>query len=211
MRIGIFGSRQPAVVLAELWARTGHQIALGGGEGSSSLDALAERIGPSVQVMSTDEAAHFGDVILLAIRSDDQTGFPSALAVSGKVVIDATEAPGSANDPSSEEGSEGSTGEGIAERFSQSRVVKAFNTLHADILRQEGRPSVPKERRFVVFLAGDDGRAKMTVSNLIEETGFTPIDTGSLAFGGKLQKPGSEVYGKALLPAEARLALSLMR
>jgi predicted dinucleotide-binding enzyme len=208
MRIGIIGFRQPAVVLAELWARTGHQIALGGGEASSSLDTLAERIGPSAQVMSTDEAAHFGDVILLAIRSGDQIGFPSAVAVSGKVVIDATEAPGSANDANSEEGS---TGEGIAERFSQSRVVKAFNTLHADILRQEGRPSVPKEKRFVVFLAGDDGRAKMTVSNLIEETGFTPIDTGSLAFGGKLLKPGSEVYDRALLPAEARLALSLMR
>jgi predicted dinucleotide-binding enzyme len=208
MRIGIIGSRHPALVLAERWATGGHEIALSGPGDDSSRDALVSQIGPSARTASINDAAHFGDVIVLTISSDESDAFPSAVAVSGKIVIDAMDAPG--------EEANGADQDrvirrgGAAERFSQSKMVKAFNTLSAEIMRAEARPSAPSGERFVVFLAGDDGQAKMTVSRLIEETGFTPIDTGSLAFGGALLRPGSEIYGKALLPAEARRILSLI-
>lgn len=48
------------------------------------------------------------------------------------------------------------------------------------------------------------------VSTLIEEIGFTPIDTGSLAWGVRLQEPGSKIFNRPMLPAEARRILSLI-
>lgn len=60
------------------------------------------------------------------------------------------------------------------------------------------------DERLVLFVAGDDQEAKDRVSRLIEEIGFAPIDTGSLAEGGRRQQPGSLVYVKDLTPKNAR-------
>lgn len=158
--------------------------------------------------MTIEDAARFGDVVLLAVPFRRPEALPPALAVVGKVVIDAM-------NPYTESGDimdlEGRTSSEItAERLPGSRLVKAFNTMHHETLRTEGRPSVPKERRLVIFLAGDDGRAKATVAGLIEEIGFAPIDTGSLVHGGELLEPGSEIYNEPLLPGEARRILSII-
>src|SRR5262252_4499349 len=51
-------------------------------------------------------------------------------------------------------------------------VVKAFNALFADVLAQGG----PLD----VFLAGDDARAKASMSAFINSLGLRPRDTGDL-------------------------------
>ena len=43
---------------------------------------------------------------------------------------------------------------------------------------------------------------------LIEEIGFAPVDTGSLADGGRRQQPGSSIYTELLTPSEAREKLA---
>jgi 8-hydroxy-5-deazaflavin:NADPH oxidoreductase len=52
-------------------------------------------------------------------------------------------------------------------------VVKAFNTSFGNVLAEGGRPDA--------FIAGDDARAKASVSAFIESTGLRPLDTGRLA------------------------------
>jgi 8-hydroxy-5-deazaflavin:NADPH oxidoreductase len=56
-------------------------------------------------------------------------------------------------------------------------------------------------------LAGDDFDAKATVSKLIEDIGFAPVDTGSLREGGPKQQPGSPIYNNPMTSkvAHARL------
>jgi 8-hydroxy-5-deazaflavin:NADPH oxidoreductase len=49
------------------------------------------------------------------------------------------------------------------------------------------------------------------VLSLIEEIGFAPLDTGSLAEGGRRQQPGSPVYVKKLRRADARARLGAPR
>ena len=48
------------------------------------------------------------------------------------------------------------------------------------------------------FVAGDDSNAKATVSKLIEDIGFAPVDTGSLREGGSKQQPGSPIYNNPM-------------
>jgi predicted dinucleotide-binding enzyme len=48
------------------------------------------------------------------------------------------------------------------------------------------------------------------VSQLIEQIGFAPVDTGSLAVGGKHQQPGSAVYNRPMRPAQAREVLATL-
>jgi predicted dinucleotide-binding enzyme len=192
MRIGIVGAGELGTTLAELWARAGHQVAVGDDRGP---DASAE------------EAARLGDLVVLAVPFAPEA-LPPASSVAGKVVIDAMNALTENGEEMDLEGRASS--EIVAERLPDARIVKAFNTIEPTVLRQEQRLSVPRERRYVVFLAGDDGLAKARVSALIEEIGFTPMDTGSLAWGGHRQAPGSDIFNHPMLPADAQRALWMM-
>jgi predicted dinucleotide-binding enzyme len=66
----------------------------------------------------------------------------------------------------------------------------------------------PEKDRTVLFVAGDDAQAKSIVSKLIDEIGFTPVDTGSLREGGRRQQPGSEIYNNPMTLEIAQKKLS---
>ncbi|SEJ62734.1 hypothetical protein SAMN04244579_04946, partial [Azotobacter beijerinckii] len=67
-------------------------------------------------------------------------------------------------------------------------VVKAFNHLQPQLLSDD--PGAEGGRR-VLFLSGDDARARAAVGALIERLGFFGIDLGPLAVGARLiQFPG---------------------
>ena len=65
-------------------------------------------------------------------------------------------------------------------------------------------------KRFVLFVAGDDAEAKSVVSQLIEQIGFAPVDTGSLGEGGSKQQPGSPIYNVPMNEDQARETLASM-
>jgi predicted dinucleotide-binding enzyme len=207
MRIGIVGAGDRGGALAELWSRAGHQIAVGDAEDPPAAAALAERLSVSVQAMTVEEAARFGEVVVLTPPFGRRELLPPPSAVAGNVVVDAMNALTDAGEPL-DLGKASSVV--VAEWFPDAAVVKAFNAMEPQALLAESRPSVPKERRFAVFLAGDNARANARVSTLIEEAGFAPIATGTLSRGGRFQEPGSKLFGRQLLNAEARTAVRMM-
>ena len=68
-------------------------------------------------------------------------------------------------------------------------VVKAFNTVFGHVLAQ-GRP-------LDVFFAGDDARAKASVSAFIESLGPRPLDVGGLEMARWLEGVGPLLMGLA--------------
>jgi predicted dinucleotide-binding enzyme len=76
--------------------------------------------------------------------------------------------------------------------------VKAFNTIYFKHLESRGRKDLPLDDRHAIFVAGDDEDAKREVMRLIEEIGFGPVDTGSLAEGGRRQQPNTPLYNQIL-------------
>jgi hypothetical protein len=93
----------------------------------------------------------------------------------------------------------------VAEAFPDARVVKAFNTIYFKRLEEEGRPEGPDQLALPV--AADDPEAKATVSELIAQAGFAPVDTGGLADSAR-QEPGTPVYNQPLTAAQAQEALA---
>jgi 8-hydroxy-5-deazaflavin:NADPH oxidoreductase len=89
-------------------------------------------------------------------------------------------------------------------RLPGARLVKAFNTIWHEHLGTRGRTDLPLDERHGVFVAGDDAEARATVSWLIEEIGFAPVETGGLRDGGLRQQPGALLYNRILTGAEAR-------
>ena len=95
----------------------------------------------------------------------------------------------------------------VARHFAGARVVKAFNTVRWDHLRDESHEAGDPER-LAVPLAGDDREARSVVAELVDQIGFDPVDVGGLAFGGRRMQPGSPVYAAHIGAAEVKKRLA---
>lgn len=207
MKIGIIGSGNIGETTSRLFVNAGHQIALSNSKGPQSLESLVASIGPnSAKAMTVQGAIAFGDVILLALpwrKREVLRSLPSEL-LKNKIVIDATN-PYSENFEVIDLGNSTSSEE-VAKELPGARIVKAFNTMYYETLSTESRKS--KDDRLVLFVAGDDADAKSVVSKLIEDIGFTTVDTGSLREGGRKQQPGSPIYNNPMTVEIAHKRLS---
>jgi 8-hydroxy-5-deazaflavin:NADPH oxidoreductase len=150
------------------------------------LSAVVAALGAGVSAGTIGEAATSA-MVVLAVPWASVPSAPAGLAWRGAIVVDATNAflfpdlrPAELNGRSSSEI--------VAELVPGARVVKAANTLGAELLGAD--PHDAGGRR-VLFLSGDDGAAKADVAELFEDAGFFSIDLGDLAAGGRMQQgPG---------------------
>jgi 8-hydroxy-5-deazaflavin:NADPH oxidoreductase len=208
MKIGIIGSGNIGGTAAKLFANAGHDVAISNSRGPESLASFVDSIGPNIKAKTVEDAIKFGDVILLAIpwrRRQDLLSVSELF--DRKIVIDAMN-PYSETFEIIDLSNSTSSEEVLKQIPSSCRLVKAFNTIYYEHLRTKGNPNAPREDRFAIFVTGDDLNAKSTVSKLIEDIGFTPVDTGSLMEGGHKQQPGSPIYNN---PMTAKVAHARLR
>jgi predicted dinucleotide-binding enzyme len=202
MKIGIIGAGRIGGAAARLFVAAGHDVAISNSRGGESLGALVAELGPRAGAMNVNDAAGFGEIVLLAVPWHLPQALPAPEVVVGKIVIDAM-------NPYRPEGGffdlgDSTSSEEVLKRLPGTRLVKAFNTIYYGHLGKRGRMDLPVIERHAIYLAGNDRQAKEAVARLIEEIGFAPVDTGSLREGGKLQQPDSPIYNQTFTAREAR-------
>jgi predicted dinucleotide-binding enzyme len=209
MRIGILGAGNIGATAARLFIVAGHEVAVSNSRGPESLGDLVRELGVRAHAMTIDEASRFGEVVLLAVPWRTPEALPDSGLLRGKIVIDAM-------NPYRPDGGfydlGGSTSsEEVLKRLPGARLVKAFNTIYYVHLAGRGRKDLPADERHTIYVAGDDADAKDVVARLIEEIGFTALDTGSLREGGRMQEPDSPIYNKTYNGREAREFLTKLK
>ena len=107
-----------------------------------------------------------------------------------QIVIDAT------NDWAADDLDGRTSSELVADLVAGARVVKAANTLGAEVLGSD--PHEAGGRR-VIFVSGDDADAKAEVVAVFEDAGFAAIDLGDLATGGAMQQIHRPLAGVNLI------------
>jgi NADPH-dependent F420 reductase len=139
-------------------------------------DAVAAEIGGGVTAASIEEVLG-ADVVVLALWYPGTLEFARehASELAGKVVVDIANPVDEtwvrlATDPST------SSAELLAAQLPDSRVVKAFNTDTAVVLRPGEVDGVPLD----VFVASNDEQAKQEVMGLVDAAGLRPLDAGAL-------------------------------
>jgi hypothetical protein len=203
MKIGVIGSGKIGSTTAKLFVDTGHEVMVANSRGPDTLADLVADLGPAAHAGTVEDAARFGDVVLVAIPLRAVGNLPSA-PFAGKIVVDANNYYPQRDGHVPELDSEQTTSsEILAAQLPGARVVKSFNTMNFRPLGTEGRPGAPRDRRLAMYVAGDDADAKRTVSELIEAMGFAPVDTGTLRHGGARQQPGSPIYNNPMTADEA--------
>ncbi|HEY6306640.1 MAG TPA: NADPH-dependent F420 reductase [Candidatus Angelobacter sp.] len=202
MKIGIIGAGKVGAAAARLFVVAGHIVAVSNSRGPDSLRDLVAELGSRASAMTGNDAARFGEVVLLAVPWHLADALPAAELLRDKVVIDAM-------NPYQPDGGffelgDSTSSEEVLKRLPGARLVKAFNTISYDHLAKRGRQDLPVEERHAIYVAGNDAEAKQIVARLIAEIGFAPVDTGSLREGGKLQQPDSPIYNQTFTAREAR-------
>jgi predicted dinucleotide-binding enzyme len=205
-KIGIIGAGMIGGTAARLLMEAGYEVALSNSRGPETLAGLVKDLGPRARALTPADAARWADVVLLAVPWRTPEALPPAAAVAGKIVIDAMN-PYTLDGEVTDLGASSSSEE-TQKRLPGTRLVKAFNTIWFQHLAERGRKDLPLDERHAIFVAGDDQDAKRTVMTMIEEIGFAPVDTGSLAGGGRRQQPGTPLYNKILT---GRAAQALLR
>ncbi len=202
MRIGFIGAGSVAQTISKHVLPLGHRVLLSNTRNPESLTKLVQQLGPGAGVGTPQQAAEQDIVVLAVMWPQVETALASVPDWRGRILVDATNRIASMNPFSLGDISGRTSSEIVADHAHGAKIVKAFNSVPMAWISDF---SVSKPRT-VLFVSGDDNRAKKPVRDLVDQIGFEPIDLGSLAIGGRLQQLGGSLAGVRLIFNE-RLAL----
>jgi predicted dinucleotide-binding enzyme len=187
--VGIIGAGRLGQAMARTAMRAGRRVVIANSRGPGSLTSVVRALGEGVSPGTADDAAAAG-IVVIAVPWDRVPEAVQGLAWSGQVVIDAT------NDWAADDLQGRTSSELVADLIPGARVVKAGNTLGAEVLGSD--PQEAGGRR-VIFISGDDADAKADVVAVFQDAGFATIDLGRLATGGAMQQIHHPLAGVNLI------------
>lgn len=204
--ISILGAGKIGQALAQLWLRAGHTVCLGM-RSPEKLVGMVETFGSQLTAKSIKEAASEGEVVLLATPYSAVNELTTLVSdeLVGKIVLDAT------NPVSfSPEGriistlnSEYTAGSYMAKLLPKSTIIRAFSHVMDELLVSRG---TSQAGTWAIAMAGDDSTAKLLVAELIRDTGFVPVDIGTLVQSAPLD-PGGVLFPHMFSEADMHAAL----
>ena len=206
-RIGIIGSGRVGSAIGAAWVKAGHEVMFS----SRSLEhdkALAKQLGGGARAGTPQEAAAFGEVVMVSVpyRALPDVGKEHGALLKGKVVIDTCNPFPGRDGEIANWAREKGAGLASAELLPGARLVRAFNAIGAASMgaahQQPGRVGMP--------IASDDAKAAEVASRLIRDMGYEPVLIGGLAMGRYLM-PGTALAGERTAQEIRRIAATLPR
>lgn len=184
MKIGIIGAGFIGRALATVTVKLGHDVMVSNSRGPDTLFSWVGSLG--VKVGTAEQAAAFGDIVVVAIPLKAYRSLPAHL-LAGKIVVDANNYyPQRDGNIAELDSHQTTTSQLLAYHLTQSKVVKAFNAIVAGDIETDGKPLGSSDRR-AHPIAGDDAAAKGLVAGLLEQIGFDVVDAGPLSEGWRFQ------------------------
>lgn len=206
MKIGIVGAGKMGGTLAALWSKAGYQVMISSRH-PDELRSLAQSLGSNVSVGTPDDAATFGDVVLISVPygQEPQVGQELSPKLANKVVIDLGNPYPNRDGPMAVQAQREGTGVASARFFPGVRLVRAFNAITSVDLRGDAhRAGDP----VAIPIASNDAQATRIVSRLVRAAGFAPVLVGPLSTA-KSFDVGTPVYVKPMSASQLRAALGL--
>lgn len=179
-KIGILGSGEVAQSLAEGFLKYGFQVTLGTRDAKKLADFKREH--GAVNVGSFDDAARFGELIVLAVKGTAAEALVKSVAqaLSGKTVLDTTNPIADAPPVNGVLKCFTTLDESLMERLQRlapaANFVKAFNTVGNTLMVNPvlpgGMPSM--------FIAGNSEGAKKEAKEILDLFGWETVDMGAI-------------------------------
>lgn len=202
-KIGIIGSGNIGGALGKHFAKAGHSVMFSS-RNPEQLRSLADAAGNNAQVGTVEEAAEFGEVLLLAYPFGKTPEVAKKMKdPANKIIIDANNYyPGrDGAQPGQEMQEKGLLeSEWTASYFSGAEIVKAFNTIYAKTL--ETRAFDEKAPLAIPFAASGQ-KGKSVIDLIFQSIGFVGVYVGDLSKT-KIMQPDEKLYTLQISEAEMR-------
>ena len=176
MNIAVIGAGNMGSAFVKQLTLAGHRVTVTARDAAKAETVAAAH--PGAKAVSPEFAADQAEVVIIATAYDDAVKALRPLGeLRGKVVIDITN-PLTSDYMGLTLGHETSAAEEIAKAIPGVAVVKAFNTLFAQVLAGGG--NFGDGRKVTVFIAGDSVQGKERARAVAESMGFATVDAGGL-------------------------------
>jgi predicted dinucleotide-binding enzyme len=206
-RISILGAGKIGLALATLWLRAGHSICLGS-RNPEKLQSVVDNLGLRVSIKYIGDAAASGEIIVLAVPYSAVNDLTSQIKneVKNKIIIDATNPFGLSPEGHviSTLGLNTTAGTYMTSLLPNSTIIRGFTHIMDELLVSRGRK---QPGLFAIAIAGDDPAAKSIVADLVSDTGFIPVDIGTLLESAPLD-PGGVLFPQLLTAADMKWKLN---
>lgn len=177
MKIAIIGTGGIGSGLASVLAKTSHEVTVSDRKGGTEAAAKLAGRGVSVRAAEVRPAVQAADVVILAVPYSAAAGLGQVADFADKIVVDVTN-PVKEDFSGLQIGHTTSAAEEIAKALQGARVVKAFNTVFAQVYDQGLKFG---DTAMQTFVAADDADAKGAVIALAKDAGFDARDAGPLS------------------------------
>ncbi|GAA3223516.1 NADPH-dependent F420 reductase [Actinocorallia longicatena] len=193
MRIAVLGTGMVGRALADRLDELGHEVAVGTRDVAGTLArtvpdgevsyAAWQREHPSVRTETFAAAAAAAELVVNATGGTitlDALAAAGAANLAGKVLLDISVPLDFSKGfpPTLFVSGDDSLGERVQAAFPEARVVKALNTMNAEVMV---RPALLGDDGHTVFVSGDDAEAKAVVTGLLTSFGHTDVlDLGDI-------------------------------
>ncbi len=187
MKVGIVGAGNMGSAFARRLGSAGHDVFIASRD-IEDARKVAASVGAKVRAVPQQQLAESVDVVIAATPYQEQANALRASGpLEGKPVVEISN-PLTPDMSGLVVGHTTSAAEEVAKAVRGARVVKAFNTVFAQVLGD--RPAGTGAAKVQVLYAGDDDAAKRAVRSLIESMGFEPLDVGPLSNARYLEPVG---------------------
>ncbi|MCM2339723.1 NAD(P)-binding domain-containing protein [Rhodoferax sp.] len=176
MKVLVIGAGNMGSAFVKQLSAAGHQVSVTARDLAKAQAVAAAHTG-AVAVAASNAGAGADVVVLATGYADAVNALSSVGDLSGKVVIDITN-PLTADYMGLTIGHNTSASEEIANAVPGAEVVKAFNTVFAQMLADGA--DLGNGQTVTVFVASDSERAKQSAKTLAESMGFATVDAGGL-------------------------------
>jgi predicted dinucleotide-binding enzyme len=184
MKIGVLGTGMVGSALAGKLAELGHEVRMGSRDANNEkARAWSASAGPRASHGTFADAAAFGEIVINATAGEGALEAVRAAGkenLRGKILVDVTNPLDFSKGmpPTLFTGGGGdSLGERIQRELSDTRVVKALNTINAAVMVDPERVGGESD----VFVCGNDAGAKESVQALLRGMGWRRIhDLGDI-------------------------------
>lgn len=207
-KIGLVGSGMIGSTLAALWAKAGHEVMVSSRH-PETLAGLVDELGPKARAGTAEEAVRFGEVVVLTTPLKAVPSLATTLGaeLKGKIVIDTNNPYKNRDGEIADDAVRDGKGSGlwVQRHFPEARVVKAFNTVYFETLRNEAHRAGD---RVGIPLASDDEDALREVADLVRDAGFDPVEVGPMERSREFDV-GTAVYNTGASGEEVRRRLGV--
>jgi predicted dinucleotide-binding enzyme len=178
VKIGIIGTGRIGGALARHWIDAGYEVLMSSRH-PDQLQPLADELGPRARVGTPQEAAAFGDVVVVSVpySATPQIGRDYSTELAGKVVLDTGNPFAQRDGPMAAEALKKGVGQASAEFLPGTRLVRAYNCIPAAALANDANR---EPERIAIPIASNDEGALEVAQRLIRDSGFDPVVVGSL-------------------------------